>query len=131
MLTESEVKYLLWLDKAYPEMYRQLYEDVNAIKLGATEQPAPSEPSLWDNIVGGLEKLVPVYLATEQQKQLNDINLQRAKAGLSPLDASDASTISTQVGLSPKTQQTILLGTGIVAAALVMPKLLGGSKRGR
>lgn len=122
-LTKSQVDYLNWLNKANPEMYQELYGQIYGAALGAVE-PAAEEPSLWDSILSGIADLAPVYLATEQQKQLNEVNLQRAKNGLSPLDASEASGVSAQVGLSKSTQNTILGAVGIGAAALVLTHVM-------
>ncbi|NBS80027.1 hypothetical protein EBS57_09625 [bacterium] len=52
---------------------------------------------------------------TNQQRQLMQINIDRAKAGLPPIDVSAYSGVGVNVGLSQGTQQLVLylaLGAG-------------------
>ncbi len=61
-------------------------------------------------------------LTVDQQQKLNNINIQRASQGLPAIDASQYAS-GVQVGLSSGTQNTLLIGVGILAAALIIPKL--------
>jgi hypothetical protein len=127
-MNESIKKYLAWLDRSNPEMYAAVYERMQSGGLGATET-APAEKSWLDMLTDTVKDLAPVYLATEQQKRLNELNLERARNNQPPLDASQAASVTAQVGLSPQTQYTILGAAGLLAVGLGAVMLR--PKRGR
>ena len=81
--------------------------------------PTPWYQSLIDNVA----KLGTSYLSIEQQKQLNELNIQRAKQGLAPLDTSQYQT-GVQVGLSSTTQQTLLYVAGGVGLVILLSSLM-------
>lgn len=66
-----------------------------------------------------LKTALPIVAATYQQKQILDVQVQRAQQGLPPLDASQFAA-GVNVGLSPQTLQYILLGAGGIALALFL-----------
>lgn len=65
-----------------------------------------------------LARLLPALAATYQQKQLLSVQVDRARAGLPPLDVSQyAPGANVNVGLAPDLQRLLLIGGG---AALLM-----------
>lgn len=61
------------------------------------------------------QKILTGLVMTNQQRQLMQINIDRAKAGLPPIDVSAYSGVGVNVGLSQGTQQLVLylaLGAG-------------------
>lgn len=62
-----------------------------------------------------LQKVLTGLVATNQQRQLMQINIDRAKAGLPPVDINAYTGVGVNVGLSAGTQQLVtyaLLGVG-------------------
>lgn len=49
-------------------------------------------------------------LTALQTYQLNQINVQRAKMGLGPIDVSQYSGVGVRVGIAPQTQQLLIYG---------------------
>lgn len=72
-----------------------------------------------------LQRLLPILATTYQQKQLLDVQVDRARSGLPPLDASMYAP-GVQVGLSSDTSRTLMLLGGAVLAVLFLM-----SRRGR
>lgn len=72
-----------------------------------------------------LQRLLPILAATYQQKQLLDVQVDRARNGLPPLDASMYAP-GVQVGLSSNTTKTIVMLGG---AALLILLLIAMKKR--
>lgn len=68
-----------------------------------------------------LTRSLPAIAATYQQKQLLDVQAQRAKAGLPPLDMSQYST-GVNVGLSPATTNMLLLGVAAIVGVVLLTK---------
>ena len=76
------------------------------------QQRAPTES--W---VDALGRLLPVIASTYQQKQLLDVQVERARNGLAPLDASQYAP-GVRVGLAPDTQRLLMYG-GLALLALL------------
>ncbi len=64
-----------------------------------------------------LARLLPVLASTYQQKQLLEVQVDRARQGLPPLDATQYAG-GVQVGLSPDVQKLLMWG-GIAALAIL------------
>lgn len=66
-----------------------------------------------------LARLLPVLATTYQQKQLLSVQVERARAGLPPLDVEQyAPGANVNVGLSPDLQRLLIVG-GVVALGLL------------
>lgn len=85
-----------------------------------TESQAPGET--WADT---LQRILPMIASTVQQKEILNIQLERAKHGLPPLDNAQFG-VGVNVGLSPQLQNMLIFG-GIGLVALLM---LSG-KRGK
>ena len=81
---------------------------------------ATAAPTPWYT---QLIQLAEGALTVDQQQKLNNLNIQRAAQGLPAIDASQYAS-GVQVGLAASTQNTLLIGVGILAVALIIPKLL-------
>ena len=64
-----------------------------------------------------LQKLVPALTMTVQQVQLMQLNIERAKGGLPPIDIASYSGVGVNVGLSPATRNLLIYG-GIALVAV-------------
>lgn len=74
------------------------------------QNQTPGEP--WYETA---QKILTGLLMTQQQKQLMELNIERARQGLPPIDINRYSGVGVNVGLSQGTQQLVtyaLLGVG-------------------
>ena len=81
----------------------------NATKIIAENQ-TPGEP--WYDTA---QKILTGLVMTEQQRQLMQLNIERAKQGLPPIDINRYSGVGVNVGLSQGTEKLVLylaLGAG-------------------
>ena len=76
-----------------------------------------SQQSTGESWTDTLARILPMLTATYQQRQIHDIQLQRAKAGLPPLSNSDFGS-QVSVGLDPQTRQYLVIG-GVALIGLI------------
>jgi len=61
------------------------------------------------------QRIMTAVTMTYQQQQLMTLNIERAKQGLPPLDIAQYTGVGVNVGLSPATQQLVMvLGLGLL-----------------
>jgi len=61
------------------------------------------------------QRIMTAVTMTYQQQQLMSLNIERAKQGLPPLDIAQYTGVGVNVGLSPATQQLVMvLGLGLL-----------------
>lgn len=105
----SVLLFAAWLKSHYPKLYAAALNKTSglgAVDTAASTAPTTAGTTSWlDTIQNMLKQAVPVYLATYQQKQLIDVNVARAKAGLPPIDQSSFSP-QVNVGVSPQVTDT-------------------------
>lgn len=92
----------------------------------------PLQTTVQNNTIAStLAQAASAFLPLYQQQQVFKAQLDRAKAGLPPLDTSSVidSNAGLNFGINPATQKTLLTFAGIAAAALLAHKLLGRSRR--
>jgi hypothetical protein len=80
-------------------------------KISQTQVPGES----W---IDTLQKLVPALMMTVQQVQLMQLNIERAKNGLAPIDIAAYTGIGVNFGLSPETKNLLIYG-GIALLAVI------------
>lgn len=68
--------------------------------------------------IDALERILPAVVSTWQQKEIMQVQVERAKQGLPPLDASQLAA-GVNVGLSPEVQRMVWIGGGALLLALV------------
>jgi hypothetical protein len=88
------------------------YQDT-AVTAGAT-------PSILQQIVEFGKTALPAVLSYQQQKELNDLNVERARKGLPPINTQQFTAQSApqvRMGLTQDTQKLLIYG--VVAAAIV------------
>jgi len=69
-----------------------------------------------------LTKLVPALTMTVQQVQLMQLNIERAKNGLPPIDIASYSGIGVNVGLSASTKNLLIYGGIALVAVLFLTR---------
>lgn len=93
----------------------------------ALEQIAPgTNQAIADNSQNGeswadtLKRILPSLTMGVQQFQLMQLNIERAKKNLPPIDIASYSGVGVNVGLSPDTQKLIMWGgLGLLAVLLL------------
>ena len=84
-------------------------EDTNRV---IQQEPSQTGVTSWPDLISkGLTAL--------QTYQLNQINVERAKMGLPPIDTSAYTGVGVRVGLAPQTQQLIIYGGLALLAVMV------------
>lgn len=139
--------FLQWLQVNQPAIYRKarpaIAKQAGSALAGlgltdptatASETPAPKSwtDSLKDIVLAASQ----AYLSTQQiktQQKVVDLQLQRAQAGMAPLDI-DLQRIGlqppqVQVGVAGDTMKWVLLGVVGLGGLYVLGKVLGGRRR--
>jgi len=97
------LEYKLVFDSAAPGLTQKIAE---------AQKPGEN----WTDTYG---RIASSLLMTVQQYQLINLNTERAKKGLPPVDIASYSGVGVNIGLSPSTQQLLIFG-GLAVAALVL-----------
>jgi hypothetical protein len=100
---------------AIPLQYKLVFDQAAP---GLTEKIAEAQKpgESWTDTYG---RIASSLLMTVQQYQLINLNTERAKKGLPPVDIASYSGVGVNIGLSPSTQQLLIFG-GLAVAALVL-----------
>ena len=112
-----------WLKANQPEVYNGIaYSRPDLVTpdmlfetggfLGDAEQSAESAvdaQSILDKSLDTLQKLLPSYYQYQSQRQLIDLNIERAKQGLAPVDSSLVGP-TLKVGMSSDMQRIAVIG---------------------
>lgn len=110
--TQSVGQFFNWLRGSFPQIY-------GAVKARGAPLAAIDLGNLLDNV----KDVASAYLQYDAQKDLLKLQLERARAGLPPLDSSQyAPTIN--AGLAPATQGAVTQWILIAGAILVGVMLL-------
>jgi hypothetical protein len=86
--------------------YAQVLEQVAPGVVQKISQTQTANESWIDT----LTKLLPAITMTAQQQQLMQLNIERAKKGLPPVDIASYTGIGVNVGLSPDTKNLLIFG---------------------
>lgn len=132
--------FLKWVEDHDPALYMKIrsFLDAQGLTSSATVSGLgddagtvldPSTP-----VAGGsgswadaLKTIVPTLVQGYNQQRILSLQIDRAKQGMPPLDLSSyTGDASIKAGLDSSSQKTLLIVAGILAAALVLPKLLRG-----
>lgn len=128
--TDARRRLARWVKSAYPELYAATMRRAeHAAKNGTLGQAdsGGNERSLLDRFTSTLEKLAPTYLQYKTQKDILDVQLERARQDLPPLETGQYAP-TMQIGLDPETverlanEATERAGAG--ASALVRSPML-------
>ena len=134
--------FFAWLNATQPGIARAAWVKLgNPATLGDLGIAAPSQvattqtavaPTTADKIKDIVLGVSQAYLTYEQmraQKKVMDMQLQRAQAGLTPLDINmeqyGLTGPSVSVGLSPTTRNVLIYGGAALAAVYLLPKFFG------
>ncbi len=79
--------------------------------------PSQGAPSSWLDLIN---KGLTIY----QTQQLNQINVERARMGLPPIDTSQYTGVGVRVGIAPQTQQLLIYGGLALLAVMVFQSVM-------
>lgn len=100
----------------------------NANFVGVTDDTPMPPASLSDTIANTIKALASTVLPAVNQQKILNVQLQRAQAGLAPLNTSSINALNDAAGLNfgltGSTQKTFLLIAGLGAGALVLHSLM-------
>lgn len=87
----------------------------------STDTAVPWYTNILNSAIDTIKQLTPVYVGTQQAKTCIQVNAERAKSGLSPIDcASGGLAPQVSVGISPDVKLIMYVGLGIGAVYLLM-----------
>lgn len=149
----ARVQFAEWLEDTFPQLYREALEraendtrvnanakaienanakaqlsgifDVATNVTSTATGTTTDSKSLWERFSEGALALGTTYLSLKNQRDLVAINLERAKAGQAPLDASTmAPVIKTQIDMDPELAARLASNVG---SGLNRTLLIGGA----
>lgn len=109
-----------------PYDIRQGGYGVTLEKIAPGINQAIADSSDGESWIDTLKKIVPALTMTAQQYQLMQLNIERAKQGLPPIDIATYSGVGVNVGLSPDTQKLIIYGGLALLVVLFLRSKKGG-----
>ena len=131
--------FLDWLNTKFPGAKESILTQVDASNLGADNvgPNAPISVPWYQKVLDAAQQIIPAYAQYKTQKEIVDLQMTRARAGLPPIDASmytappvrvqyDASNIVQSI--SPQTKTLLWVGGGLIAAIFLLPLLTGGRR---
>lgn len=126
----ARIQFVDWLKTMNPEIYSALVSQLESGTVGATSPTTATTP-LWQRIVSGLSTLTATVAGARAQRDILNLNIQRAEQGLPPVDAASmAPVVRTEVAITPEMAADLRQGAnkalmygGIAVAALFLWKL--------
>lgn len=101
------------------------------MRIGNLPESATAQQTPWyENFLNTVASVAGQYLTLEQQKEFAEIQTERMRQGLPPLDVSQYAP-GVQVGVSQSTERTILTVAAIGAAGAIAYALLSRPSRAR
>lgn len=115
---------VIWMDD---ESGEYIAEDAYYIPVGGGDAPSiGQEPSLLDKLFSVGQRTAELWLSYDARKDMQDLNLERAKKGLAPIDAArymQMTAPQVQVGVARDTQQLLIYGAVGVGALYLISQL--------
>ena len=117
---------LNWLEKQYPGSKQKVIALIGAPGMGQVEVSGGEAP-WYSKVIDAAGQVATTYFQSQIQKETTDLQIERARQGLPPLDLSlyGAAPVTTQVDIkmSPQTKMMIWAGVAVVAAIFLVPML--------
>lgn len=109
----AQKKLIAWVQKNYPALY-----DAAVRRVGTTPPNLGAEESWLDKITNAFTAIAPEYLRAKAQKDLLEVQLDRARAGLPPLDSTQYAP-AVQVSVDPASvRESIATGAQTLGAKM-------------
>ena len=117
---------LNWLEAQYPGSKQKVIALIGAPGMGQVDVSAGDAP-WYSKVIDAAGQVATTYFQSKIQKETTDLQIERARQGLPPLDLSlyGAAPVTTQVDIkmSPQTKMMIWAGVAVVAAIFLVPML--------
>lgn len=119
---------LNWLESQFPGSKAEILAKIDAPDMGQTEPAAAAEP-WYKQAIDAASQIATGYFQSKVQKETTDIQIERARQGLPPLDLTKYGpapvTVQHQItgAMSPQTKTLLWVGAGILAAVVLFPLL--------
>lgn len=81
--------------------------------------PVAGDDEWYEKLFSTVKEILPSVLQFQTGKELVELNIERAKAGLDPIDVSQISP-QLNVGIAPQTQKMIMYGGAAILALLAL-----------
>ncbi len=113
------------MDQGLGQAWPSMWEPTPTFPTGSQTIPEEKAEEGWLNkVIDAASTIAPAYLQFQQQKEILDMQLERAKQGLPPLETAYlAPTIRIQPELSPEARQAVTTGIQNLALPVL---LIGG-----
>jgi len=113
---------LNWMDREFPGSKQKIIETVGPPTMGASD-----DTPWYSKVIDAAGQVATTYFQSKVQKETTDLQIERARQGLPPLDLSQygAAPVTTQIDfkMSPQTKMLIWAGVAILGAVIVLPML--------
>lgn len=130
LMNDGTVKINGEVEPNYTATFRQIEATAPGTLQTAVNQSSGTGGIDWNALSSNLTNLIGTVVQAEAQRDLLRMNLDRARQGLPPINAQQYMP-GVNVGIASDTQKMLLIGAGILAAAFVLPSLLGGGGKRR
>jgi hypothetical protein len=137
-MTHARLQFADWLKMNHPALFQRaitIAENSRNNALGQIYGPPAPETiaapetnggSFWDKFTAAAMGLGTTYLTLKNQRDAMKINLERAQAGMPPIDmATSAPVIRTQVDLSPELTTRLMSTAGEGMQKMLIPAAIG------
>ncbi len=122
--------FLAWAKKRMPQAYADVMNrhgrGAGLGEAAATDTTAAQPAGILDTLVNNIGKIGTAYAQYQSQKSLINLNMERAKQGLPPIDAGDVAP-QANVGIAPATRNMLYVGIG--ALVLIGAMMAFGRRR--
>lgn len=131
----AQAQFLTWMQNKHPDLYAAAINEASNGRLSGMGQMGPPSPTVepvpaYTSIVDKIVALGSGYLTYTMQKKIINMNIERAKMGLPPIDiaaAGAAPVVQTEVNISPAMIASLKesLGGGMQQIGLLIAVGLG------
>lgn len=118
----NRAKFLSWVKTRHPKIYRMALLRAGSRRHSLSGLGQEGD-SWWDTVVSGIKEMIPAALQFKQQKDLMNMQLKRAEAGLPPANVADYTPVlKIQTELAPETRTALIdqLGKPVIFGALAL-----------
>lgn len=121
-VTQARLQFLSWLQEKHPALFEAAIVQADKTtpvaatlgQNGAEVQQAANDPGFWDRLQNAAIGLGTTYLTLKNQRDAMQLNLERARQGLPPIDAGvTAPVIRTEIDLPPDVVDRVTQSAGI------------------
>ncbi len=124
---KAAIDLLNWLDGQFPGIKAEIIASIDAPGVGQVSEPETTAVPWYQQAIAAASQIGTAYFQTKVQKETTDIQIERAKQGLPPLDLTKYGpapvTVQHQItgSMSPQTKMLLWVGAGLLAAFVFWP----------